>query len=350
MPSSALDNRTIGRPLVGARPGESSMRALCFHRTGGPEVLGLEDMPRPEARPGKIVVRVAAAGLNAADVLERTGRYIEARSFPAVAGREVAGTVAAVGDGVTGFEPGQRVMGFARGSFADYALTIPSLLFPVPDNLDFVRAAALPLQGLTAYLALTTAGRLQPGETVLVQSAAGGVGLLAIQLARPLGAATVIGTASTGDKRGLIGSLGADAAIDYTGDDFEERVHQLTGHRGADLVLDAVGGDAFCRSLSVLAPLGRLIVYGRSSGEAGRVDTYDLIPRSLSVQGFALQSYFRQPELTARAMGELTRYVTTGQLELVIAGVFPVQRFAEAYAALEDRQIVGKVVLTLDDA
>lgn len=327
----------------------SSMRALRFHRLGGPEVLVIDTVGRPEVGPGKVLVRVAAAGLNAADVLERTGRYLDQRSLPATIGREVAGTIEVIGEGVSGLVPGQRVMGFARGSLADSVVTIPSLLFPIPNDLSFVDAAALPLQGLTAYLMLASVGRLQGGESVLVQSAAGGVGLLAIQLARLLGARTVVGTASTETKRHLIRTLGVDAAIDYTDAGVVDRVRQITGGQGADVMLDATGGDHMRRSLDALSPRGRLIVYGRTSGNAGSLDAYDLVPRSLSVHGFALQTYLRQTDLTTRAMTELTRSIKRGTLKLTLGGIYPLERFADAFAALEDREVVGKIVVTVNE-
>lgn len=325
------------------------MRAIRFREYGGPEVLALEDVPIPQARPGKVLVRVAAAGLNYADVLERRGRYDKETVLPLTAGREIAGTVEVLGEGVTGLSLGQRVMGFARGGFAEYALTIPSLLFPMPDGLDFVRAAALPLQGLTAYLTLTRAGRLQTGETVLVQAAAGGVGLLAVQLAKLLGAGLVIGTASTGAKLELICSKGADVAINYRTDDFVHGVGKCTSGQGADVILEAVGGEVFTQSLDALAPFGRLVVYGRTGGGVDQVDAYRLVRHNQSVLGFALEGYFHQLALVATSMDALTQYVTSGRLDVVISHTFSHERAAEAQAALENRQTVGKVVLIIGE-
>ncbi|MBI3968453.1 MAG: NADPH:quinone oxidoreductase family protein [Chloroflexi bacterium] len=325
------------------------MRAIRFHEYGGPEVLKLEEVPEPKVRPGMVLVRVRAAGLNYADVMQRRGRYLEPTPLPATAGAEIAGSVVAVGEGVTKPRVGTRVMGFARGGYAEYVVTLPQLLFPIPEDMDFVHAAALPLQGLTAYHCLMTAGHIKTGCSVLVHAAAGGVGLFAVQLAKHIGNCVVIGTASTPAKLELAQSKGLDIPIDYTKEDFVAKVKAVTDGQGVDVILEAVGGEIFHRSLEALAPFGRLVVYGRASGSSNDIDAWQLVRKNQAVVGFYLPGLLSQPALAKESMRELTEWVWDRQIEIVVGHTYPLEKAADAQAALEGRATVGKVVLTVGE-
>lgn len=321
------------------------MQAVRFYEHGGPEVLRLEDVPTPEVRAGMVLVRVRAAGLNFADVLQRQGKYVDPVRLPATAGLEMAGEVAALGAGVEGLRVGQRVMGLARGAFAEFALTLPQLLFPIPDGMDDAQAAALPIQGLTAYHALRTTARLEPGERVLVHAAAGGVGLMAVQVAKCLGAAAVFGTASTAEKRALAAAHGADATIDYTHEDVVARVKELTDGRGVDVVMDGVGGDILLQSVRCLATFGRLVTYGRASGYPALLEPWRLVAQNLAVLGFYLPRILQRPGLGEVGMADLVQWWHEGRLRIVIGQTYPLAAVPEAERALEERRTVGKVVV-----
>ena len=243
------------------------MKAIRIHETGGPEVMHLEDVESPTPAQGEILIKVAAAGVNYADLAQRQGAYLTRTRTPMTLGVEVAGTVAAHGPGVSAPPVGTRVIAFVQGGYAEYAIASASTVIPIPENLDFTHAAAFAVQGLTAYQTLHESGRLQPGESVLVQAAAGGVGTLAVQLARLMGAGTVVGTASNEQKLDLVRRLGADATINYTQNDWVEQVKQATGGRGVDVVLEVVGGPIAEQSLQCLAPFGRMVVIGAASGQ-----------------------------------------------------------------------------------
>jgi NADPH:quinone reductase len=325
------------------------MRVVRFYEYGGPEVLRLEDAPVPEPGPGEVLVRVAAAGVNYADTRRRLGAYVEPTPLPWVVGSEVAGTVAKLGPGVTGAQEGQRVMALtAGGGYADYAIVFAQALLPIPPQLSFTQAAALPLQGLTAYYLLKLSGRLAPGESVLVHAAAGGVGTLAVQMAKLLGAGKVIATASTPAKLEFACSLGADVQIDYTKEDVAAGVRAATNGQGADIVLDGVGGEVFEQSLRCLAPGGRLVVYGLASGQLVELNPVRLMRRNQSVVGFYLGQLMAQPEHLRPAMEEIAAWLAAEKLRLMVGHVFGLEDAAKAHRQLEARETTGKIVLLCD--
>ncbi|MED4924969.1 zinc-binding dehydrogenase, partial [Anoxybacillus geothermalis] len=211
--------------------------------------------------------------------------------------------------------------------------------------LDVRRAAALPVQGLSAYHILTTMWRLEEGETVLVHAAAGGVGTLAVQLAKRFGAKTVIATASTEEKRALAARLGADVTIDYTKDGWAAEVMEATDGRGVDVALEMVGGDVFHQTLDCLAPFGRLVVYGAASGEMTRLNPVRLMAKNWSVVGFFLPQVMRKRALYERSLRDLLAWVRDGSLELTIGGVYPLERAAEVHRLLQGRKTSGKLLL-----
>jgi NADPH2:quinone reductase len=220
------------------------MKAIVFSELGGPEVLALADVPRPEVRPSMVLLKIHAIGVNFADTLFRQGKYAVTPNLPDTPGLEAAGVIEAVGEGVTGLAVGARVAAFASKTYAEYCLAQATQTIPLPDGVSFVDGAAFLIQGLTAYHLLHTADTTGPGRTVLVHSAAGGVGLIAVQLAK-LAGARVLATVSSDAKAALVKSSGADAVINYARDKFADEALRLTDGRGVDLVLDAVGKPTF---------------------------------------------------------------------------------------------------------
>lgn len=321
------------------------MKAIRIHETGGPEVMHLEDVEIPAPGQGEVLIKVAAAGVNYADLAQRRGAYLTRTRTPMTMGFEVAGTIAELGPGTSAPPVGTRVIAFVQGGYAEYAIAGASTIIPIPDNLDFTHAAAFAVQGLTAYQTLRESGRLQLGESVLVQAAAGGVGTLAVQLARLMGAGKVIGTASNEQKLDLVRRLGADAAINYTQDGWVEQVKQATDGRGVDIVLEVVGGDIAGQALQCLAPFGRLVVIGAASGERTQFSAVQLMYKNLSVVGYWLTAWLSRPDRIAAATLELMQYLASGNLQIIVGQTYPLADAAEAHRAIAERRTTGKVVL-----
>jgi NADPH2:quinone reductase len=324
------------------------MRAIRFRSLGEPEVLALDDdVPDPAPPPGGVVVRVRAAGVNFADTRFRRGAYFLQPRFPQIPGMELAGEVVALGAGVTDLAVGDRVMGFVVNAYAELVAALADQLYPIPDGLDFATAAALPVQGLTAHHVLHLAGRLAPGERVLVHAAAGGVGTLAIQLAKRAGAAQIVATAGSADKLALARELGADVAIDYTTEDVVARVKAATGGALCDVVLEMLGGTAALeRNLRCLAPFGRMVVYGAATGDThGTIEPVGLMAKNHSVIGYYLTPIVRRRELCAPPLAELAAHVAAGRIRVVIGARLGLADAAEAHRRMETRQTIGKIVL-----
>ena len=325
------------------------MRAVRFHRFGGPEVLSYHtEVADPEPGEDEVLIKVAGAGVNFADLMRRSGNYPGANP-PATLGLEAAGIIAEVGVGVTSLKPGDAVMTRrANGGQAEYATAVSSDVFQCPAGLDLVHAGGIPVIFLTAYHLLKTRCRMQPGETVLIQAGASGVGTVAVQLAKRWGA-TVITTASTDEKLELTKSLGTDFAINYITSDFEERVKSVTEGKGADVILECVGGEVLEKSLRSLASYGRLATYGNSSGSTGTsLAQGEIFPTNRTVIGFSMG---RSPEGALdhhAAMAELMSLIEDGSLRLIVDRVMPMSRVAEAHKHLANRGTRGKVILTPD--
>lgn len=321
------------------------MKAVRINETGGPEVMHIEEIETPTPKTGEILIKVAAAGINYADLAQRQGAYLTRTITPTTPGFEFAGTVEALGPGVTSPAVGTRVVAFGEGGYAEYALAQPSTIIPIPDMLDFTHAAAFPVQGITAYQLLRESAHIQAGESVLVHAAAGGVGTLAIQLAKLLGAGTVIGTASNAKKLELIRRLGADAAINYTEENWPEQVKQATGGKGPDIILEMVGGSIAEQSLQCLAPFGRMVIYGAASNQIAQFTGVQLMYKNQAIIGYWLTAQLRRPDHIARAAMELMQYLISGKLEIVVGQTFPLAAAAEAHKAIAERKTTGKVVL-----
>src|SRR5215475_14488367 len=321
------------------------MKAIVFAQTGGPDMLALSEVPTPDVRPGMVLIKVHAIGVNFADVRFRQGLYVVKPKLPDTPGMEAAGIVEAVGDGVTGVRPGARVAAFTVKSYAEYCQAPESMIVPLPDAVSFEQGAAFPIQVLTAYHMLHTADSTGPGRVVLVHSAAGGVGLAAVQLAKAAGA-RVFGTVSSDAKLALAKEAGADAVINYAKDKFADEVLRLTGERGVDLILDAVGKPTFEEGLRCLAMFGHLILYGRAGGPTDPLNVAALSAKSIKVSGFMLPTVSRGfPGKTRESAERCFGLMREGRLKLHIGRTFPLAEAADAHRHLESRQSTGKLVL-----
>jgi synaptic vesicle membrane protein VAT-1 len=337
------------------------MRQVVIPRYGPPDVLDLRERPDPLPGEGEVRIRVRAAGINFADVLARLGLYPDAPKPPCVVGYEVAGRIDAVGRAVVGFHEGDRVVALTRfGGYSDVVTAPAAHVFHFPDALSDAEAAAVPVNYLTAALALYRMAALAAGETVLVHNAGGGVGIAAIQLAR-LRRAVVLGTASA-TKHAALRSFGVEHVIDYRTADVADALRDITKGRGVDVILDPIGGPSFMTSYRMLAPLGRLIIFGLSAAAPGehrslwrafrawqstpRFDPLSLINRNRGVFGLHIGHLWDERRQLAPLMDMLMSELRASRLAPVVARTFPLERAAEAHRFIQARQNIGKVVLT----
>jgi len=321
------------------------MQAIRVNAPGGVEVLRLEDVPQPAAAAGQAVVKIAAAGVNFMDVYQRTGQY-KSTPLPLTLGQEAAGVVTAVGPGVTDVRVGDRVAYTGvQGAYAEYAAVPADRLVALPDGVSTQQGAAAMLQGITAHYLATSTYPLKAGDTCVVHAAAGGMGLLLVQIAKRRGA-RVIGTVSTKEKATLAREAGADEVILYTERDFEAEVRRLTDGSGVQVVYDSVGKTTFDKGLNVLARRGMMVLCGQSSGAVGPLDPQLLnqkgslfLTRPTSAHYIATRS-----ELLARA-ADVLGWIRAGTLKLRIGLELPLAQAPEAHRRLEGRQTTGKVLL-----
>jgi len=313
------------------------MRAVQITEFGGPETLVVREIADPEPGPGQTVLDVRTAGVNYADTHQTENTYLAKQQLPMIPGGEV------VVDG----PDGRRLLGLlGSGGYAEKVAADPARLFAVPDEVTDGQALTTLVQGATAWHLLRTSTHLQPGETVVVHAGAGGVGTVAIQLAKLWGAGRVIATASNEQKRALTVELGADVAVDSTTSDLTAALREANGGRGVDVVLEMTGGPVFDQSLDALAPLGRLAVFGQAGRSApSPIDAGRLMGRSTAVIGFWLVHIVQRPELLARAVNDLMQLIATRQLRPVVGETYPLAAAADAHRALLDRSSVGKLVL-----
>ena len=312
------------------------MRAIQIKEFGGPEVLQLSDLPDPEPQDGEVTVNVSRAGINFADTHLRRDEYLAPAELPFIPGMEVSGRT----------EGGDRVTALlSSGGYAEKVAVPSESLVPVPDAVSDDQAAAVLLQGLTAWSILRVSAHLEKGETVVVQAAGGGTGTLAVQLAKRLGAGRVIALASSAQKRELALRLGADAAVDSRSDDLTTEILDANGGEQVDIVLEMSGGSAFDDCLSALAPFGRLVTFGLASGEPNKVRNADLMASSRAVVGFWLVHLFKRPDLMREGIGELLAAVASGELEPVIGEVYALPEAPRAHIDLQERRTTGKLLL-----
>ncbi|MBN9085668.1 MAG: NADPH:quinone oxidoreductase family protein [Reyranella sp.] len=338
------------------------MRALVCHAYGPIDSLKLEDVPKPAPGPGEILVKVGAAGVSFAAMLGVQGKHQNKPPLPFVPGNEIAGEVVALGDGVTTLEVGQRVAtGGSRGGFAEFCTTIAANAIPIPDGLPYAEATNFPTLYPTAYGALRWKANLLPGEVLLVHGAGGGSGLTGIEVGKAMGA-VVIASAGGADKLVAAKSAGADHLIDYRKEDLRAKVLELTGGRGADVIYDPVGGDAFNASLRCIAPEGRLIPMGFASGTIPQIPANILLVKNVTVIGFyygywngwggktepspkEAAALAQRRAMVMAAQDEMMRWYTEGKLKALVAGSYDLADWVKAFKLIEDRAVVGKAVL-----
>jgi NADPH2:quinone reductase len=311
------------------------MKVIRIEEFGGPEVLRHAEVPDPTPGEGEVVVEVSRSGINFADTHATRNDYLAEQSLPLTPGAEVSGRT----------PDGRRVAALlGTGGYAEKVAVPEALLVPLPDEVSDDQAAALLLQGLTAIGLVRTCARVQPGETIVVEAAAGGTGSLSVQLAKSAGA-RVIGLASSEEKRAHVERLGADATVDSRSEDLGAAIREANDGRRVDAVLHMSGGDAFDAELGILAPLGRMVVFGIASREQRDVSTAALLRGSKAVIGFWLVHLLARQELVAPMIGELLGAVAAGDLEVTVGGVYPLSEAARAHEDLIARSTSGKLLL-----
>ncbi|WP_339216275.1 zinc-binding dehydrogenase [Ornithinibacillus sp. FSL M8-0202] len=322
------------------------MKAVVIEQFGGPEVLQYKEVPTPQPGHQEVLIKVEKTSVNYADIKNRTGKKAKG-DFPIILGLDLVGTIDQLGEGVTDLTVGQRVIAFPKtGSYAEYAVASEQLTFPIPDEISLDVAAASPIVAFLSYKLLKDVGRMEAGETVLVHSAAGGVGTTAIQMAKLLGASRVFGTVGSREKFRVAYEAGADHVFTY--DDFSDNILELTDGIGVDIILDSMSGKVSEASMSCLAEYGRLVHFGNSSGEVGHFKTNELHNSCRSVLGFSLgNTRKKRPELLKEAAEHVIPFLARGDLDIVIGAEFSLHEVAEAHRLIEQRQHTGKILLTV---
>ncbi|WP_047985463.1 quinone oxidoreductase family protein [Ornithinibacillus californiensis] len=322
------------------------MKAVVIEEFGGPEVLQYTEVPTPTPGKHEVLIKVIKTSVNFADIKNRTGKKGKGK-FPLILGLDLVGTIVETGEGVEGLVEGQRVIAFPRtGSYAEYAVANEHLTFPIPNEIGTDLAAASPIVSFLPYKLLNDIGRIAKGETVLVHSAAGGVGTTAIQIAKLLGAGTVIGTVGNINKTTVVKQAGADHVFTY--EDFSEKVLHVTEGIGADVILDSMSGKVSEESMKCLAEFGRLVHFGNSSGDVGHFITKDLHNSCRSVLGFSLgNTRKKRPYLLKEAAEQVISFLAKDKLDIIIGAEFLLSNVAEAHQMIENREHTGKVLLNV---
>jgi len=315
------------------------MKAVRIHEFGGAEKLRLDEIEKPFAKAGEVLIKTEAAGINFADIMLRQNKYLFTPELPFTLGFEVAGTVEETGEGAGHLPVGTKVVSMMRGGcYAEYVVADAATTFPIPAELDSSKATALLVQGLTALGLLES---LQEGRNILIHAAAGGVGTLLVQLSKLKGA-RVLGTASSSAKLDKVRGLGADVGINYTEEDWTQKVLAETDGKGADVIIEMVGGEMGKRNFECLGVKGEMIVYGAASGEDFQISALGLLGKMQTVRGYNLN--LETPANMATFTGELMKHLSDGNLKISVTE-FPLENAAEAHEAIESRQTTGKVVL-----
>ena len=327
------------------------MKAVRVHELGGPEVLRYEEISNPSPKAGEVLVKIEAAGVNFLDIYYRSGFYWgghHRRALPYIPGAEAAGIVLEVGTGVEEVKPDDRVaygISNGSGSYAEFHAVPGWQLFKLPDSVDFQTAAAVMLQGMTAHYLTHSTYNVKPNDTVLIHAAAGGTGLLLVQLAKLLGA-RVIGTVSSEEKAQIACAAGADITVNYVKQDFAAEAKRVTVGKGVNVVYDSVGKETYEKSLDSLAPLGMLVIFGQASGPVPPFDTAVLNAKgSLSLARPSLTHNVASHSDVVRRAGDLFNWIETGKLDVKIGKVFRLADAAQAHRELESRRSVGKILL-----
>lgn len=333
------------------------MKAIFYEQFGERNVLQFGDMPEPKPLDSELLLQVERSSINYVDIRERQGTYNKPEThgagikLPHIPGLQAVGRVIEGGPNADANLVGKRVVAYTPqgGAYAEKVVADSNLCIEIPESADADLFAALPNQGLTAYLLLTASTKVEPGESVLVQGASGGVGSLAIQIARILGAGAVLGTASTDSKLQFIRKLGADDAINYTRDDWPQTILKKTNGKGVDILLESIGGDIFDRNFECLAPFGRYVVFGSTRGPGEPFSPRRLMGKSQSLTGFYLPVFGARPELLHEGMIFLVQKTLEGKLTPSVARVLPFGEAAEGHRLLEDREVQGTVILNASE-
>jgi NADPH2:quinone reductase len=312
------------------------MRAVQIEEFGGPEVLEVADVPKPEPEDGQVLIKVEACGMNFADTHQRENSYLARYELPLVLGAEVAGTT----------EDGRRVVALVpSGGYAEYAVAPEASVVPLPDGVEPGDALAILIQGLTAWHLYRTQARVAEGESVVVISGAGGVGNIAIQLGKSMGAGRVIATASTEEKRQLCLELGADAAVDPEAEDLTAALIEANEGQRVDAVFEMAGGRIFDQAFEALAPFGRIVTYGIASRQPNQVETGRLMRKSRSVIGFWLMHCLGRRDMLEEPLQDLFERVARGELRPQVGGTYPLSEVRQAHEDLQGRRTTGKLLL-----
>jgi NADPH:quinone reductase len=312
------------------------MRAVQIDEFGGPDVLKVSDIPTPEPGDGQVLIKVEACGMNFADTHQRENSYLARYELPLVLGAEVAGTT----------EDGKRVVALVpSGGYAEYAVAPEASVVPLPEGVEPGDALAILIQGLTAWHLYRTQARVAEGESVVVISGAGGVGNIAVQLGKSMGAGRVIATASSEDKRRLCLELGADAAVDPETDDLTAALIEANEGERVDAVFEMAGGRIFDQSFEALAPFGRIVTYGIASRQPNTVETGRLMRKSRSVIGFWLMHCLGRPEMMEEPLQDLFERVARGELRPQVGGTYPMSEVRQAHEDMQGRRTTGKLLL-----
>jgi len=321
------------------------MRAVRIHKVGGPEVLQLDTIEIPGVSSGTVRIKNVVSGANYIDTYHRSGLY--PLPLPSTLGRDGAGTIDSIGEGVVDFKIGERVAYFREGSYADYTVVPSNRVVKLPDDVTFEHGAAAMVQGLTAHVLVKSSYAVKKGDTVLIQAAAGGVGVLLSQICRYLGAQTIIGTVSSQERAKIALESGCTHVIDYTKYDFVEETKKITGGKGCNVVYDGVGADTFEKGISCLARRGSMVLFGNASGKPKIFDPMVLAKGSLTLTRPVLDDFMATKEETKERSDEFFSWMRSGAVKIVISKVFPLKEAAEAHKFMESRQSTGKILLSL---
>lgn len=344
-----VEGTIMRRELHSVWRDDGPMKAVVVTAFGRPDVLRYVDKEMPVPGPGEVRIRTVATSVNFADVMARQGRYHAGGQPPFVPGLDVAGTVDELGEGVDAGWQGKRVVAFpSGGSYSEYVVAKVDLTYEIPENLDWHTAAGMLTVAVTSYELLTKVTQLAAGERVLVHAAAGGVGSVALQLARHLGASRVIGVVGSTKKMEFASTHGADVVIKAANGGFAEGVLEATERKGVDVILDSVAGDGFAENLRCLAPFGRIAAFGSASGKPGQVQTQELHGSCRSVRGYSMGTTRRlRPQTLRPSVDAVLGLAASGKLHVPVSARFPLEDCKKAHELLESRQSTGKIVLVV---
>lgn len=324
------------------------MKAVVVSKFGGPEVLQYVDVNTPTIAENEVLIRVEATSVNFADIKARNGN--KGKKVPFIPGLDATGIVDEVGAAVTNVKEGDRVIAFPKnGSYAQYAVASDLLTFPIPQEISTEVAAASPTVSFLSFKLLKDIARMEEGETILIHAAAGGVGTTAIQMAKLFGAKQVIGTVGSEGKKAIAKEAGADHAINYREENFAEKVNELTGGQGVDIILDSIAGKVTEKSLECLAPYGRLVHFGNASGEVGNIQTKDLHSSCRSILGYSFgTTRSKRPHQVKPIADQVIPLLAEKKIDIKIGKSFRLQEAAEAQKWVEERHSTGKVIMTVE--